>query len=196
MHIAVRAIVPDHAIPASELLKSLCVDKREPIIAEEADCPHLLLACCLIDAEVRCLRFANRVDGGLVEGTVGISVFMGGGDYVHVAPEVMGKVVVDGFAEVKVLELREGLQGRHCDDVDAEDLGQAMVVHVKWVLRCEEPSSVRVKCACVLDDIDVGGRPASGDVAHYHLLEKRPVSREANVEAGVLRDMGVWGRVP
>ena len=42
-------------------------------------------------------RLADDVDSDCVEGFVGFDILVGLGDGVHMGPEVMGEVVVDGL---------------------------------------------------------------------------------------------------
>ena len=69
------------------------------------------------------LRLADDVYGGHVERFERFSVFVRVHGNVHVGPKVVGQVVIDGFGEVEVLKLGEGLQGGGGNDVDAKDLG-------------------------------------------------------------------------
>ena len=91
--------------------------------------------------------------------------------------------MVNCFAEIEILQLSEGLERGHGDNVDAEDLREARVVHEERVLRCEESALVGVKGACIFDHVDVLWWPASRDVGDHDLLEQRPVPTEPNVEA-------------
>lgn len=164
VHVAVGAVVRNHRVPAADLDEARRVHGGEPVVGEELDRPGIVLV-------VRLLRLAHRFHGAGVERFVRGGVLVRLHDDVHVAPEVEVQIVVDGFGEVEVLELGKGLEGGHGDDVDAKDFGQAVVVHVEWVLGCQSPVLVRVKCACVFDHVDIFWGPAGGDVAHHHLLE-------------------------
>ena len=74
---------------------------------------------------------------------------------VHVAPEVVGEIIVDGFGEVEVLQLREGLERWRCEDVNAENLRQAVVVHVEGIRGGELPVAVGIVGARVFHHVYV-----------------------------------------
>ena len=164
VHVAVGAVVRDHRVPAADLDKPRRIHRGEPIVGEELDRPRVVLV-------VRLLRFPHCFHRPHVKRLVGYDIFVRLYDDVHVAPEVKVQVVVDGLGEVEVLQLGEGLEGGHGDDVDTEDLRQSVVVHVERVLGCESAVLVRVKCACVFNHVDVFRWPACRDIAHHHLLQ-------------------------
>ncbi len=86
-------------------------------------------------------------------------------------PEIVGEIVINGFGEVKILQLSKGLQSRCGHDIYSEDVGKAVVVHIEWVRRAELSIFVRIEGACILDDVDVAGWPAGCYVADNHLLQ-------------------------
>ena len=177
MHVAVRAIVPDHGIPPANLDVVLHIHKRQPIVAEEADGPSVVGFVGGGEG------LADDVDGEGVEGFVGLGVLVGLRDGVHVGPEVVREVVVDGLGEVKVLQLGEGLQGRCGDDVDAKELGETVVVEVERVLGREEAILIRIKGPRVFHHVYIFWWPAGRDVANDRLLQQRPVAREPNIQS-------------
>ena len=189
MHVAVRAVVADHRVPPANLDIPLRVHGREPVVREELDRPRVVFVLGF-------LRLANGFYGAHVERFEGGAVFVRVHDYVHVAPEIEVEVVVDGFAEVEVLELSEGLEGRHGDDIDAEDFGQSVVVHVEWVLGAQFSVLVRVECPRVLHHVYILRRPARCDVTHYYLLQQWPEAREPDVKPRLFWDMFLWWLVP
>ena len=111
-------------------------------------------------------------------------------------PEVVGEVGGDGVGEVEVLELREGLEGGHGDNVDAEYLRESVVVHVERVLGGQQAPFIGVKGSGVFDDVDVLWWPSLGYICYDDLLQKRPVACKSYVEAGGFWDVRVWRRVP
>lgn len=170
MHIAVSAVVPDHGVPASDLDESGRIDHGQPVIREELDRPSVV-ATLIVLFVTRLLRFPDHVDGTHVKGLVRDLVFVRLGNDVHVAPEVVGEVVVDGLGKVEILELGKGLKGRSSDDINAEDFSETIVVQVEGVFGGETAVLVGVHCASIFDDVNIFGRPSCCDVADYNLLQ-------------------------
>ena len=142
------------------------------------------------------MRLTDDVHDAHVKGFKGFFFLVRMHGDVHVAPEVVGQVVVDRFREVHVLELGEGLEGRGGDDVNAQNLRQTVVVEIERVLHTEKAALVGVHGPRVLDHVDVFGRPAGGDVADDALLQQRPEPGETDVETCLFWDMDFWWSVP
>ena len=93
----------------------------------------------------------------------------------------------------EILHLCKGEESRRVDDIDAEDLGETVVIEVERILESELAVTVAVHDASVLDDVDIFWRPARGDIADDYLLEQAPVAGEADKEGCRLVDMrGGW----
>ena len=144
---------------------------------------------------IRVQGFSQSVYGADVEWFPRLTVvfLIADDDGVHVRPEIVGPAVLEGGVDEEILHLGESEESRSVDDVHAEDLGQAMVVDVKRVLRRQQAIAVTVHDACVLDHIDVFRGPAGDDVADNHLLQEAPIASEAYEERGGLVDVrGGW----
>ncbi len=111
-------------------------------------------------------------------------------------PEIVVPLLLQRRIDVEILQLGKSEEGGCGDNTDPEDLCEAAVVEIKWVLEREFAVTVRVHSACVFDDVDVAGRPSCCYVADNDLLQEAPVAGEAN-EKGC-GDLGVrfWGSVP
>ena len=195
MHVAVRAVIRDHTVPSANLQIRSRVDERKPVIAEEPDRP-LPLPAVVFDQIARVHAFTYNIHSDGIQRLIVLPVLARLRDRIHMGPEVVGEVMIDRFGEVQVLQLRKRLQARGRHHMDAQDGREAVVVEVERVLARQPTAPVRVKRARVFHHVYVPRRPAGGDVAHHDLLQERPVAREADVQAGVLRDVGVRGPVP
>lgn len=97
---------------------------------------------------------------------------------------------------IKVLKLGKSEKSGRGDDIDTEDLGQAVMVKIERVLESEKVMVVRMHDPCVLNHINVFRRPSGGDIGHDSLLEKRPIAREANEERSRFVDVRSGRGVP
>ena len=129
-----------------------------------------MIAALVVLFVPRLLRLSDDIDGAHVQGLVGDLVFVRLGNNVHVAPEVVWKIVVDSLGEVEVLKLGKGLEGWSRDDVDAKDFSQAMIVKVKRVLGSETAVLICIHCSGIFDDVDIFWWPSCCDVADHYLL--------------------------
>lgn len=108
----------------------------------------------------------------------------------------MRPIVLQCHKCIKVLKLSKSEKSGRGDDIDTEDLGQAVMVKIERVLESEKVMVVRMHDSCVLDHINVFRRPSSGDVGYDRLLEQRPIAREANEERSRFVDVRSGRGVP
>ena len=108
----------------------------------------------------------------------------------------MRPLVLQGRECVEILQLGKSKKSRRGDDIDAEDLGQAVMVEIEGILEGEKVVAVRMHDTSVLDHMDIFGRPSRRDVRHYGLLQKRPIASEADEEWSGFIDVGIGRIVP
>ena len=133
VHVAVGEVEADEGVPAADGDEGGGVVEREAVVGEEADGPFSRAAFR------RGEGLGEDVEHAGIQGFVSVCgrvevVFLGQGDDVHVGPEVVGPLTLEGGVEVEVLQLGEGEEGGGLEDGDVEERGQAGVVEVEGVL--------------------------------------------------------------
>lgn len=97
-------------------------------------------------------------------------------------PPVMRPIFLQRREDVKILQLGESKESGSGDDIDTEDLGQAVMVQIERVLEGEKVIAIRMHNSSVLDHVNVFWRPSCCDVGYDRLLKERPIAGEANEE--------------